>query len=138
MLRIAGTQMAERKMTWEAARRLITSDGQWKYDVTPSETAGQNAAIGRTDNKGAKEFWHYDVSRGKNYFLRSSGFSRKSTWFTSGKLTGRRRSIIDMINGEEIRSRKWNYDESGKLLRMMDSAKDNPELQRKLLTLIRQ
>ncbi len=42
-LRIGGTQIAERKMTWDAARRLITSDGQWKYDVTSSEIPGYNA-----------------------------------------------------------------------------------------------
>ncbi len=116
-LRIGGTSTAERKITWNAAMRVVTSDGEWKYDVEPAQIAGQNAAIGRTSSKGAKEFWHYDQAKGKEVVQKLDGTQIITSWFTSGKLAGALRKREEIAEGKTTTTYQASYDEKGNLFR---------------------
>jgi len=122
-----------RKVTWDPTTKKILKDNEWSYEIKPNgEDRFAYAAISRSDEGGRKESWLYDPVQGLESIVRADGYSRKRSWFTSGKLAGRPRRITDFMNGEEIRDRKWNYDESGKILRLIDSAEKNFALQRKI------
>jgi len=127
-----------RLITWNPANKTVLSDGDWTYNITQKEGIFSYANIKRSNPKGQQEVWECDPNRGEESFTHADGFSRKRLWFTSGKLAGHPRAITDTISGKEVRSRKWNYDEDGKLLRMLDSAKNDFKLQRSLFALVKE
>jgi len=126
-----------RLIVWNPSNKSILSDKEWTYNISQKEGLLSYANIKRSNPKGQQEAWECDPNRGEESFSHADGFSRKRLWFTSGKLAGRPRTITDTINGKEVRSRKWNYDEDGKLLRKIDSADNNFDLQRKLYALVK-
>lgn len=125
-----------RLFTWNAETGNIVSDGDWQYKISRDVEAFSYATIKRSRSTGEKETWQSNPMRGEESFSHADGFTRKRLWFTSGRLAGRPRSIVDSINGVEVRNRKWNYSEEGQLLLMIDTAKNDFPLQRKLLSLV--
>jgi hypothetical protein len=130
-------KLEDQLIAWNPATKKIAKDGEWTYDIKPGAGPFDNAAIGRENATNQSEFWHRDNTKGEESFTCTNGFSRKRKYFTNGKLAGHPRTITDTINAKEVRSRKWNYDEDGKLLRMFDSAKNDFKLQRSLFALFK-
>ena len=49
--------MGDRLIVWNGTNQLIVKDGEWTYDIKPNEeNPWGNAAIGRTNANGEKEF----------------------------------------------------------------------------------
>jgi hypothetical protein len=112
------TANPEREIVWNASTRLICKDGEWTYAIKTSETAGGNAAIGRSAGKEKEEFWHYDGSRGKEVTVDVNGKAHVRKWFVGGKLNGLPRSILEGKQGSETETDRWVYDEIGRPLRV--------------------
>jgi hypothetical protein len=108
-------KVGSRLLTWNPETKHISSDGEWKYQVTPAQNDGY-AAISRKNSKGESEFWHNDRSKGVEIVRKSNGYERLSTIFLSGKLFGRPRweSTTQLIENQ-LRTQKvaYTYDESG-------------------------
>ncbi len=105
-----------RVINWDPATRHILSDGDWKYLITPPATAGQNAAITRTNSAGESEFWHYDAANGRETTT-AKGISTIQTWFTSGILAGKPRNITRVRGKTSEVLYTASYDEAGNFLR---------------------
>ncbi len=124
-----------RMIVWSPTTSSIVSDGDWNYNISRKEGAFSYSDIQRTNSNKKQESYKYDPVLGEENFTHADGFSRKRTWFTSGKLAGHPKKIIDTIDGREVRNRKWNYDENGYQLRLLDTAEGDFDLQRKLFAL---
>ena len=118
MMEVLTNRENSRKFTWDPETKRILSDGDWKYDIEPAAVVGHNAAMGRTNTKGQKEFWHYNQAKGEEIVQGIDGVKKKVSWFTSGIMSGKVRAIIteredDLVKYIETRS----YDETGRVLR---------------------
>ena len=135
-LKITDTQGRERMIVWGTDGRIL-QDGEWSYTIKPQpDPDARFATIERKRADGKSEFWNRDEAKGEEIIIALGGLIRKKTWFTSGVTSGHPRSIIDTINGVEVRSRKWSYNEKGNILRFTDTAQTDVSLQRKLYALI--
>jgi hypothetical protein len=105
-----------REIIWDAASHKVMRDGDWTYRVTPGGDSG--TAIGRSDSKGRKEFWHRNESKGEETVEWADGTGKITTWFTSGKLRGRTRKEVVLIKGFPPRVCESSYDENGRLIRI--------------------
>jgi hypothetical protein len=106
-----------RTIAWSSDTRHILSDGPWKYEVIPSKTIGHNAAISRTNGDSMTESWHYCQSSGEEVVQSEAGKIMRKKWHTSGKLSGKIRSIM-LGSGKVLR---FSYDLEGALLRIVQS-----------------
>lgn len=105
-------------IAWLAEDKIILSDNDWKYSITPSGYDGGNAAIERVNDLGQKEAWHYDLAEGKETVLSADGITRLSQRFVTGPLVGRTRSVVrHLADGTRMTEYVASYDESGNLLR---------------------
>jgi hypothetical protein len=136
-LKITDTQGRERMIVWGTDGKIV-QDGEWSYNIKPGSDPKGNAAIGRTNPQKQREYWFRDEEKGVEESSYANGYSRKSTWFTSGVLAGKKRIIVDCLNGKEIRTRKWTYNETGKLIRLLDPAANDFDLQRRIYALFTQ
>jgi YD repeat-containing protein len=112
---IGGSQ--ERLISWNPLAKQILKDGDWAYDIKPGEGLFANAAIGRTNEKGQREFWFYNGPKGEEIVHSFDGSSKITSWFTSGKLAGKLRQITSA----DSESFHYSYDASGALLRVTRS-----------------
>lgn len=107
-----------RVFTWDpGVGGRIVSDGRWTYDVKPGAKAGDNAAIGRQDAQGQKEFWHNDKKRGTEITERRNGMRLVTSRFVKGALKGKIRRQDIFEGGKLTSSHSWIYDENAKLIR---------------------
>lgn len=110
-----------RLIVWDPGSQLIVKDGEWTYDIKPNEeNPWTNAAIGRTNANGEKEFWHYDEGKGQE-IIQAHGYKTISSWFVSGAaLRGKIRKIeIESVDsGKSIEVYKFAYNERGRILRV--------------------
>ena len=97
-----------RQIVWDTATRFITADGDWTYDIKPSPNKGFNAAIERINSKKQKEFWSYDSIKGIEKLVTTDGNTELRSWFVSGSLAGKPRSVYSGNEGY-----KYIYDEKG-------------------------
>ena len=114
-------KMGNRLIVWNGTNQLIVKDGEWTYDIKPNEeNPCGNAAIGRTNANGEKEFWHCDENKGQE-IIQAHGYKTISRRFVSGAaLRGKIRTIeIESVeSGKFIESYKFAYNERGKMIRM--------------------
>lgn len=112
-------KMGDRLIVWDPVSNLIVKNGQWMYDIkADSKNPMANAAIERKNSNGESEFWHYDGSNGREIVQGIDGVKKVSTWFLSGKLTGKIRESRDYSSsGDLIQHQRWSYNENGSLLR---------------------
>ena len=110
--------LGDRVITWNPTSKLITKDGEWTYDVKAGE--GLYSAIGRTNAKKQREFWHRDEANGTEIVQGMDGVREERVWFTSGLLRGNVRSVDTRRTGSTIPSRciTYSYDEEGALRRL--------------------
>jgi hypothetical protein len=106
--------------TWNPVSGFIVKDADWKYDITANTKSGANAAIGRVNEKGQREYWFYDKSRGSETIVETDGTKSVSTWFPSGKLFGKIRSVKKEKAGKIIYEKTVSYNENGNLIRKLD------------------
>ncbi len=108
----------ERNFAWNPINRLILSDNDWTYKITPDEkNPNNNAAIGRKNAKGQEEFWHYDRAKGIEVVQDIFGKKRTATWFVSGILAGKPRKVEESTNGKIQAMEQSFYDEKASLIR---------------------
>jgi YD repeat-containing protein len=107
-LKITDTEGKERMIVWGLDGRML-QDGEWSYDIKPGSDPKGNAAIGRTNAKNQREFWHRDLAKGKEIVQGIDGVKKVTLWFISGKLLGRVRQSNDGYRQE--------YNEHGYLIR---------------------
>jgi len=112
-LKIDGMQ----EVSWNPETLLADKVGEWTYDIKPGEARFSNAAIGRKTASGLTEFWHYDSSKGEEIVRGVDGVKRVTSWFTSGKLAGKVRSVKVSKLGSWSNYVKYTYSESGALMR---------------------
>ena len=110
-----------RTINWNPANNLITQDGDWHYQVTPSAT-GQSAAFSRTTAAGKTESWYNDPTSGQEV-TEINGVKRTTSRFASGKLSGFIRKITEITNGVEKTIYSVDYDEQGRPIRVLDKGK---------------
>ena len=108
-----------RKISWNPETKRILSDGDWKYEIEPSAILGHNAAIGRTNAKEEKEFWHYNQAKGEEIALGADGVKKITTWFTSGKLGGKVRSVIQEVGENRFFLDRFSYNPDGTVARQI-------------------
>lgn len=106
-------------LQWDPVTKRITSYGDWKYNIKPGETPLDNAAISRTNANGQSESWQSDPN-GTETSLASSGIKTVTSWFVSGPVAGKRRSVTTYLGDKPKRILQWAYDEKGRLLRTSD------------------
>ena len=109
--------IGKRKIVWSPTTRYALADGEWKYEIKPGEGVRDNAAIGRTNAKGQNEFWHHDKAKGEEIVQGIDGVKKVTSWFTSGKLSGKIRKYETFKNGERTNAHSWIYDDKTRLVR---------------------
>ena len=107
--------LGDRVITWNPTSKLITKDGEWTYDVKAGE--GLYAAIGRTNAKKQREFWHRDEPNGQEIVQGIDGVKKVTSWFTSGKLAGKTRNKEEIVKGKTRVIYQASFDERGNLFR---------------------
>lgn len=118
VLTITNAAKQDTAVSWDPETRRITRYGEWKYDIKPGESLLANAAIGRTNPAGKREFWHYDVENGKEIIQTVDGVNKLVSWFTRGKLAGKLREEKTGINNTLLNLYKYSYDEYGRIIRI--------------------
>lgn len=103
--------------TWNPATGEMIQDGEWIYDIKPGERPRDNAAIGRANVQGQKEFWYHDKTKGEEIVQGIDGVKKITTWFTRGKLAGKIRKIEKNCDGKVSTCYQASYGENGKLIR---------------------
>ena len=89
-------------VAWDSGTGKILSDsnGAWRYDaIATPENPWEYAAIGRTNDKGEKEFWHRDTANGEEITIFKDGSKQVETWFVAGELKNRLRERTLTKNG---------------------------------------
>ena len=107
---------APRIITWDAADRHIIGDGQWTYSIKGREAS--NVDINRTNDKNQTESWFYNNVLGEETIVSKDGREKKKTWFVSGMLAGKIRSIVVKRSTEKVSSIDYAYDERGNKIRI--------------------
>jgi hypothetical protein len=114
-LRISGD--TDRMFTWNPSTGQAVRDGNWTYNIVPDINPYENAQIGRSDIAGGNEYWFLDKINGREIMKRANGIQTIRTWFTTGQLTGLLRSTQTSVNGQNLQSERYLYDENGLILR---------------------
>jgi hypothetical protein len=112
---------------WDPETKRISGDGPIKYEITPGKKPRDNVAVSRKVPGSSEEFWYEDEAGGTETSQGSDGVRRVTQRFTSGLLSGRIRSIKERMPGasEFIALYAASYDQSGRLLRVVDDDKDS-------------
>lgn len=118
-LKISGD--TSRFFTWNAATGRLLKEGDWSYDIKPAKDRWMNAAIGRTNGQNQKEFWFKDMLNGTETVTSLNGITKVSTFFTSGNITGKIRSITETKNGITRTISARSYDDMGRLMRNVNA-----------------
>ncbi len=115
-------KQGDRLITWDPTTRHIVSDADWTYDIKPGEgLRDTNAAIGRTNAQGQKEFWHYNQSNGEEVTVDSNDLKKRKVSFISGLLQGKLRKIEVSQGDSTVAMIQKSFDEKGRLLRYSES-----------------
>lgn len=114
----------DRQIVWDAAAGKVIRDGEWIYSITTGPRPGENAAIARTNAQNQTEFWHKNYAKGEEITEGSDGVRKIVTWFTSGKLRGRKRKEVEIKDGVKKTLCEYSYNEKGFLIRIRNDKKD--------------
>lgn len=121
VLTITNAAKQDTTVSWDPETRRVTRYGEWKYDIKPGETSVANAAIGRTNSAGKKEFWFLDRTNGKEIVQGLDGIQRTTISYTSGPLVGKIREIKETENGVTRTVLKNSFDEKGRMIRSVNA-----------------
>jgi len=110
------TGAVQRNFTWNPADGHILRDGIWTYDIRGGEQFLENSNIERTNSQGQNESWFLDVSNGREIFKDIDGTTVLKTWFTSGFLANKIRSIESKKGDAVTYVYKPRYDDAGRLI----------------------
>jgi YD repeat-containing protein len=114
-------KLGDQLIAWNPSTKKIAKDGEWTYDIKPGAGPFDNAAIGRENARNQSEFWHHDVTQGKENIVDSHGQNSTRKWFTSGKLLNKERSLnLTSAAGQQLYSFKASYDENGRLVNYIE------------------
>ncbi len=106
-----------RSFSWNPSTKLIKTDNDWTYKITPNgENPLANAAIGRKNAKGQEEFWYRDARKGREESHELDGTVRIESWFVNGILQGKVRKV-QIRNKDLVMDQKFEYNESGQIIR---------------------
>jgi len=117
-LKVSGD--TSRQFVWNPMSGKAVQDGEWNYDIKPTETQYTNSAISRTNSKSQTEFWYLDKENGIETVKGLDGIQRITSRYTSGQLAGKIRDIKEIENGASRTALKNSYDENGRILRRID------------------
>jgi len=117
-LKVSGD--TSRQFVWNPMSGKAVQDGEWTYDIKPTETQYTNAATSRTNSKSQTEFWYLDKEKGVETVKGLDGIQRITSRYTSGQLAGKIRDITEIENGVIRTILKNSYDEMGRLIRSTD------------------
>ena len=104
-------------ITWDAETRKVINEGKWVYSIKSMNETFASAAIGRRDSDGKSEFWHYDGDKGQETITELDGNTTTRTWFLSGELSQKTRSIETRKNAILLKRWNYTYNEIGNLIR---------------------
>jgi len=115
----------ERKIVWNSGNNIISKDGEWTYEINPGAGPFDNAAIGRKNAKNQSEFWHHDGAKGQEIVQGIDGGKKVTSWFTSGILSGKPRSVV-AIKGDGTTTMlvKRSYDQGGRIKREWEHSRE--------------
>ena len=116
VMTITGPGNLETTVGWNPETRRIAYFGDWKYDIKPSASPVENAAISRVNAAGAKEYWFRDPSQGVET-LELDGVRKITSRFVRGPLTGAVRRKEEIKDGQTTVTYQAAYNEEGRLLR---------------------
>lgn len=109
-------QINDRLITWKAKTGEIVSDGDMLYKIQQGSGKSDNAFIARTNLQGKSESWFYDSGKGRET-IEKNGKTTIRSWYTSGKLHGKSRRVIEVEGGKQRVLEETIYDEEGRILR---------------------
>jgi len=107
----------ERKIVWSSGNNIISKDGEWTYDIKPDNNHFANSAIRRENAQNQSEFWYRDENKGEEIVKTASGSLQKNSWFTTGPLAMKQRSLERYRDGALLFKKRFNYGLEGTLLR---------------------
>ena len=112
----------KRTITWDAETKRILKDGEWTYNITPSnDPLLFYAAIGRINAKKQSELWHLDAGKGIETTMHPDGMKTVSRKFVSGPLTGKIRSI-EAFGANFKEEKKFVYNENAELIKTIKTS----------------
>jgi hypothetical protein len=112
ILDIIHSDQPQRSFTWDATTRQIKTDGEWTYNLTPSN----HGALNRSNTSGQTEI--YSAAHGVTMEQGIDGVGRITTVFVNaGPLSGKVRKIELIQDGSKRTVYQASYDELGQLVR---------------------
>lgn len=106
------------KLEWDPQTKLIVSDGEWKYIISPRKAAYDVPRIDRYKEHADWEFIDVDNLVGRlELRTKESGHVVRQVFKTKGPLYGKLKSEEKIEHGLRRLNYKANYDEKGRLLR---------------------
>lgn len=116
-LKVVSKTNTDRIFVWDAATRLIVSDGDWVYNITTPNGVLATAAIKRENGQKQSEYWFDDEAKGLEITQGINGIKQIKTWFVSGVAAGALRKIeVIRPTGLTDVTYRASYDEGGGLL----------------------
>jgi len=112
-----------RTIAWNPGTGEMIKDGEWMYEIKSGDGARDNAAIGRTNGDGAKEFWHRNKGNGFEIIRTVDGITQTVFLFTSGILRGKTRALTTSRNNKEILRINISRDQDGNITRHIVKSK---------------
>lgn len=110
-----------RLVTWNPSTKRMISDGEWHYQIDPGPNAFDYAAITRKNPDGKSEFWHNDLSKGREVVQGLDGIRKVTTVFLQGKLAGKIRELESIdTTFQKKTSKRYSYNEEGRLIRITE------------------
>jgi hypothetical protein len=119
-LTVTPSNREPRNFTWDTASQQIKTDGTWSYSITPWN-ATQALLIKRSRQADKFESFVNDDEQGNTIETFEDGRVLTTYRFTSGLLYGRTRKIVETRDSKLTRSIAFTYNESGNLIRKLDS-----------------
>jgi hypothetical protein len=108
-----------RSFAWDPVSKLILKDGDWSYKITPGTQLFANAQVERTKISAPtqKEYYYDDNYQGVLTEQGIDGVKQITQFFVgAGPLKGRTRSVTRVKDGVTTVLRKFDYDETGKMI----------------------
>ena len=121
-LKVTDRDNAESSYVWNAVTGHIVSDGEWTYEIGKTVGAFDLPKLRRVNSRGEEEFRYVDMAKGITEVKDlKKGHTITETFLSSGPLYGKVRKIEKVVDGKTVPVFQAGYDESGRLLRVVDA-----------------
>jgi hypothetical protein len=112
------TESFSRLIVWDTETGRLLHDGEWRYEIKPNRgDRWANAAMGRLNAKGQKEYWYLNKDKGEETITTLDGITRISLKFVTGPFAGKMRQVEEEKNGIKRIVERNNYDDKGRIVR---------------------